>query len=210
MEIRACLLDANETLPQAYTDAMSETLQLEPISVEEYLRLEETSDIRHEYVGGYLYAMTGASRRHNKIVVNLGHRLVEAADAMGCSVHTSEVKLQISERVIYYPDLLVTCDPTDLDAYVTRRPCLVIEVLSPSTTATDRREKFLAYVRVPTLLAYLIVHQDEQRIERNWREDGSEEWQTQLISEGPVPLPCPGIELTVEQIYANLPPVAEE
>lgn len=189
---------------------MSEAFQIEPISVEEYLRREETSEIRHEYVGGYLYAMTGASRRHNKIVLNLGSRLVDAADAQDCSVHTSDVKLQVSERVIYYPDVLVSCDPEDRDAYIARHPCLVIEVLSPSTSRTDRREKFLAYDRIPTLRAYLIVHQDRHLVERNWRDNATDDWRTQLISGGIVPLPCPDLELTVEEIYRKLPPVEEE
>ena len=188
---------------------MSEAFQVEPISVEEYLRLEETSEIRHEYVGGYLYAMTGASRRHNRIVFNFANLIVDAADAQGCEVYSSDVKVQVSERVIFYPDLLVTCDPDDDDPYISRNPCLVVEVLSASTTRTDRREKFLTYVRIPTLRAYLIVHQNKQLIERNWRENATDDWQTQLIHEGIVPLPCPDVELTVEQIYRNLPPAED-
>ena len=189
---------------------MSEAYQDEPISVEEYLRLEETSEIRHEYVGGYLYAMTGASRRHNRIVTNFASLLLNAADAQGCEVYSSDVKVEVSERVYYYPDLLVTCEPDDNDAYISRSPCLVVEVLSPSTSRTDRREKFLAYDRIPTLRAYLIVHQDRQLIERNWRDNATDDWRTQLISGGIVPMPCPDIELTVEQIYRSLPPVEDE
>ncbi|HEX5166150.1 MAG TPA: Uma2 family endonuclease [Thermomicrobiales bacterium] len=188
---------------------MSEEYQVEPISVEEYLRLEETSEIRHEYVGGYLYAMTGASWRHNKIVNNFNTRIFDAADDQGCLVGITEVKLQVSERVIYSPDLLVSCDPEDRDAYIARHPCLVVEVLSPSTTRTDRREKFLAYLLIPTLRAYLIVHQDRHLVERNWRDNATDEWRTQLISGGVVPLPCPDVELTVEEIYRNLPPGAD-
>ena len=189
---------------------MSEAYQVEPISVEEYLRLEKTSEVRHEYVGGYLYAMVGASKRHNRIVANFSSLLLDAADAHGCGVYSSDVKVQISERVIFYPDLLVTCDANDNDPYISHRPCLVVEVLSPSTTRTDRREKFLTYVRIPTLRAYLIVHQNRQLIERNWRNNATDDWQTELIHEGTVPLPCPDVELTVEQIYRNLPPVEEE
>lgn len=193
----------------AYTGSMSEAFQLEPISVEEYLRLEKSSEIRHEYVGGYLYAMTGTSRRHNRIVTNFASLLLEAADAQGCGVYQSDLKVEVSERVIFYPDLLVTCDPYDNDTYISRSPCLIVEVLSPSTVRTDRREKYLAYVRIPTLRAYLIVHQDRQLVERNWRDNATDDWQTQLISEGAVPLPCPDAKLTVEQIYKNLPPVED-
>ena len=195
---------------QAYTVIMSEAYQVEPITVEEYLRLEKTSEIRHEYVGGYRYAMTGASRRHNRIIFNLASLIVDAADGQGCEVYSSDVKVQVSDRVIFYPDLLVTCDPQDVDAYISHSPCLVVEVLSPSTTRTDRREKFLTYVRIPTLRAYLIVHQDKQLVERNWRDNATDDWQTQLIYEGTVPLPCPDIELTVEEVYRNLPPVEDE
>jgi Uma2 family endonuclease len=189
---------------------MSEAIQVEPISVEEYLRLEETSEIRHEYVGGYLYAMTGASKRHNRLIFNIQNQISDAADAQGCEVYSSSVKVEVSERVIYYPDLLVTCDTHADDAYISRRPCLVVEVLSPSTSRTDRREKFLAYDRISTLRAYLIVHQDTQLIERNWRDNETDGWRTQLISGGVVPLPCPDVELTVEQVYRKLPPVDVE
>jgi Uma2 family endonuclease len=188
---------------------MSEAYQIEPISVEEYLRLEETSEIRHEYVGGYLYAMTGASWRHNKIINNFNTRIFDSADDQGCLVGTSEVKLQVSESVIYYPDLLVSCDPEDRNAYVARSPCLVVEVLSPSTERTDRREKLLSYVQIPTLRAYLVVHQDKRLVERNWRDNETDAWRTQLISGGVVPLPCPDVELTVEDIYRKLPPVED-
>lgn len=198
------------TISEAYTVAMSEAYQVEPISVEEYLRLEQTSEIRHEYVGGYLYAMTGASKRHNRLIFNFQNLITDAADAQGCEVYSSSVKVEVSERVIYYPDLLVTCDPQDDDTYISRRPCLVVEVLSPSTSRTDRREKFLAYDRIPTLRAYLIVHQDRQLIERNWRDNATDDWRTQLISGGVIPLPCPDVELTVEHIYRNLPPVEDE
>lgn len=189
---------------------MSEAVVEEPISVEEYLRLEKTSEIRHEYVGGYLYAMSGASKRHNRLIYNFQNLVTDAADAQGCEVYSSDVKVQVSERVIFYPDLLVTCDAQDVDAYISHRPCLVVEVLSPSTTRTDRREKFLSYVRIPTLRAYLIVHQNRQLIERNWRDNATDDWQTQLIHEGVVELPCPDVQLTVEQIYRNLPPVEDE
>jgi len=189
---------------------MSEAYQVEPISVEEYLRLEQTSEIRHEYVDGYLYAMTGASKRHNRLIFNFQNLVSDAADDQGCEVYSSSVKVAVSERAIYYPDLLVTCDPGDDDPYISRRPCLILEVLSPSTARTDRHEKFFAYLRIPSLRAYLIVHQDRHLVERNWRDNATDDWRTQLISGGIVPLPCPDVELTVEDIYRRLPPVDEQ
>jgi Uma2 family endonuclease len=177
----------------------------ELVSYEEYLRIEEASrDVRYELVGGVLHAMVGASKRHSLIVGNMHARLWQASRGTGCSVFVNEVKLRVNDSTVYYPDLMVVCDPEDDDPLVASRPCLVIEVLSPSTAATDRREKMVAYRQIPTLLTYLVVHQDEQRVERHWRDTPDSAWHGAFLTEGSFPLPCPDMDLSLADIYASI------
>ena len=173
------------------------------ISVEEYLRLEEEGSERNEYVAGEVYALSGASKRHNRIILNIAARLHEQTRGGPYEVYVAEVKLRAATDVIYYPDVMVACDPRDEHALMVDTPCLVVEVISPSTGTTDRREKLAAYKRIPSLQAYLIVDQDERRVERHWRE--KEEWWVQEIAEqGAVPIPCPATELSLAEIYERI------
>lgn len=176
------------------------------VDYDEYLRIEEASvDVRHELVGGVLHAMVGGTRRHSVIVANLVALLWPQARDEGCELHTGEVKLRVDRATVYYPDLMVACDPDDTNPLVVTRPCLVIVVLSPSTSATDLREKLAAYRTLPSLLAYLVVHQDEQRVERHWRETIDSPWQAAFRTAGSMPVPCPNTSIEIADIYAGLP-----
>ena len=174
------------------------------LSVAEYLRLEEAASERHEYVGGLLRAMVGVSKRHARILSNIIAVLLPEARALQCDVFASDVKLQVSADAIYYPDIAVVCDPTDTDPYIMTKPCLIVEILSPSTHDIDRHEKLLSYLRLPALQSYVIVHQDEPRIEQHWRDAHGDWWQTDLRGEGTIDLPCPACSLTLEQVYRGV------
>ena len=167
--------------------------------------MEETASVRHEYVGGMVYAMGGATRRHNSIALNIATRLLAAARGGPCRVYMEAVKLRVDD-VIYYPDVMVACGPEDEDPLIENAPCLVVEVASPSTESIDRREKMLAYRSIPTLQAYLIVNQQDKRVERYWRDKDGEWRQGEAVGEGSkVPIPCPGpFELTLPEIYEGL------
>ncbi len=178
------------------------------LSVEEYLRLEEASSVRHEYVGGELYALAGASDRHNRIAMNLAAHLWMAARGGPCRVYGSDMKLRVADDAVYYPDIQVVCDPEDTEEWYKSRPCLVVEVLSPSTEAIDRREKLLAYRRLPSLKAYVVVYRDECRVARHWRDEQGVWWQAEVEGEGRVPFPCPALELSLADIYEGLAPAA--
>ena len=103
------------------------------MTVEEYLRFEESSPIKHEYVAGDVYAMSGATARHNRIAGNVFARLLAAAKTGPCDVFLSDMRLEAAGDRYYYPDVMVICTPVgDLDV-LTRRPCVVVEVTSPST-----------------------------------------------------------------------------
>ena len=165
--------------------------------------MEETATVRHEYVGGMIYARVGTTKRHNQIGLNIASRLLGTARGGPCRVYASDVKLRVADDAIYYPDVMVTCEPEE-DPLVESYPCLVVEVASPFTESIDRREKMLAYRKIPTLQAYLIVAQDERRVERFWRNESGEWRQGEAVGEGFVPIPCPESGLPLAEIYEGL------
>jgi Uma2 family endonuclease len=174
-----------------------------PMSVDEYLAYDDASPLRHEYVGGYVHAMTGGSLRHNLIAGNVYRRPVDAARGSRCRVFTNDVRVRVDETTFYYPDVVVVCEPVDLRSVVVRNPCLVVEVLSPSTRGTDQREKLVAYQKVGTLGACLLVEPDERVVERHFR-DHDGRWRLETLS-GPerdrVIVPCPAVELSLDEVY---------
>jgi Uma2 family endonuclease len=176
-----------------------------PMSLEEYFAFEAASPVRHEYVDGEIYAMSGVTRSHSRIVMNVGARLWAAARGGPCRVHQSEVKVQVG-RIFYYPDVIVACGAEPDDERVEDAPCLLVEVISPSTEMIDRREKLFVYKGIASLAAYLIVDRDRRHVERWWR-DAEGGWRrTALEGSGAIPLPCParGLSLTLDEIYEGV------
>ena len=126
------------------------------IGEQEYLDGELHGELRHEYIDGQVYAMTGASRAHGLIVNALAYALTPGARRKQCQLFTSDMKVRLKvggKTLFYYPDLVLSCDPDDREPYFSRSPCLIIEVLSESTARIDRREKLLAYQTLPSLMA---------------------------------------------------------
>jgi Uma2 family endonuclease len=181
---------------------------LTPISENDYLNLEADSPVRHEFVGGQAYAMAGASVRHNRIAGKLYASLLALAPR-NCQVLIGDVKLKADTwPTYYYPDVMVVCDPDDNDPLVKTRPCLLVEVLSPKTEAIDRREKLTAYQRLPSLREYLLIAQDEIRVER-YRRLNLREWVVEIHTPGDIlKLDCIDLELPVEALYDGLEGVA--
>lgn len=139
-----------------------------PLSPEAYLQGELHSDIKHEYVDGEVYAMAGASEAHNTICLALASQLYAHLRGSPCRVFMADMKTAVptlKKQRFYYPDIQVACDAKDDDAYVKKQPKLIIEVLSPSTERKDRAEKFYAYRTLDSLAEYVLVAQDEQRVE---------------------------------------------
>ncbi|MDN5697915.1 MAG: Uma2 family endonuclease [Rubrobacter sp.] len=176
------------------------------LSVEEYLELEEQATTRHEYVGGELYALAGASDRHNRISGNIFAALRSASRGGPCRVYMSDMRLRLEDDTFYYPDVMVICEPLESqNPTFQREPCLLVEVTSQSTETIDRREKLAAYKAIPTLKAYLIVSQDREWIQ-HYRRDENGAWQRgDLVNEGRLSLPCPPESaLSVEEVYEGL------
>jgi Uma2 family endonuclease len=137
------------------------------LTPEEYLQLEETSPIKHEYIDGYIYAMAGALDPHVTIALNLAVLLRSHVRGTGYRVYIADMKARIeSLNRYYYPDVMVTCDQRDQETPAYKRfPCLIVEVLSNSTEAFDRGDKFADYQELETLQEYVLINTKRQRVE---------------------------------------------
>ena len=137
------------------------------LTPEEYLRLEVKSDIKHEYIDGEVYAMAGATDIHVTIAGNIFALLLSHLRGSGCRVYISDMKVRIeSKNRFYYPDVLVTCEDKDRENSTFKKfPSLIIEVLSESTEAFDRGDKFADYQSLPSLQEYVLVNTKKARIE---------------------------------------------
>lgn len=137
------------------------------ISPEDYLKAEETSSIKHEYRQGEVYAMAGASNIHVIIGGNLFAKLRNHLRGSGCQAYISDTKAHIeSIDIYYYPDVIVSCDQRDkaFDNFL-RYPCLIVEVLSSTTEAFDRGDKFADYRQMESLQEYVLVSQTRMNVE---------------------------------------------
>ncbi len=152
------------------------------MSESEYFELEESSQVRHEYVAGRIWSMVGASARHGVIVSNLNHHIYEPIRQAGCRAYATDMKVKVeASQSFYYPDLVVSCERFDPKSNFLVAPCLIVEVLSPSTQIVDRREKLTAYRHIPSLTEYVLVYQDKMQIEV-YRKDNAGSWHCQLFS----------------------------
>ncbi|NJN00404.1 MAG: Uma2 family endonuclease [Aquincola sp.] len=163
---------------------MSSTLRA-PIALFDYLTREESNQVRHEYVGGEVHAMVGGTLRHNRIAGNIYRLLTDRLHGAPCQVFMEGVKLHVQAAdAVYYPDVLVYCGSSVADdTKVLQDAALVVEVLSDSTVEIDRREKLVAYRKLPALRGYWIVSQREQRVEARAR-DATGQWLAQTYGPG--------------------------
>ena len=175
------------------------------MTAEEYLRFDESSPLKHEFVAGEVYAMSGVTLRHNRISLNIATHLSAAAGDGPCQVFSTDVRLRADSDVYYYPDVMVVCgNVAELDIVVTE-PCVVVEVTSPSTGRIDRREKLTAYRSIPSVRAYLIVDHRRRRVERHWRTDVGAAWnREEIVGDGGVTVPCLNVELSLDTIYRRV------
>ena len=181
------------------------------ISPDEYLEGERSAEVRHEYVDGHVYAMAGASDDHNRIAGNIFAELRERLRGHRCEPFINDMKVKIPPAfadVYYYPDVLVACDPTDNARYFRERPTVLIEVLSPETERTDRREKAIAYRQIPTVEAYVLVEQERMAATILRRTEPG--WQSEVIEKrgSILKLPGIGVEIPLERIYERTPVAA--
>jgi Uma2 family endonuclease len=142
-------------------------LMVQPkLTLEAYLAWENEQPEKHEFYRGEVFAMVGARRSHGCVVGNLMRHLGNQLAGTPCRPFCEGMKVQIDQDTVLYPDVFVTCDKADLATeMIFRAPTLVVEVLSPTTQAYDRSQKFALYRRIPALKEYILVDPETLRIE---------------------------------------------
>ena len=177
------------------------------ISPEEYLDWEEDQPTKHEYFHGRIYAMTGGSLEHVTVIQNLGASLSNRLRGGKCRVFTSELRVKVDATGLYtYPDASVVCGEMQLDrrtkSVTLLNPTLIIEVLSPSTEAYDRGDKFNHYRRLPSLTDYILISTRSAQVEHFQRHE-DENWllTVRTGNEATLTIKALGIELPFTEIY---------
>ena len=178
------------------------------LTVAEYEAIEAATGLKHEYVLGEVYALAGATEAHNNIAGNIIAALKPACREAHCRVVGSDQKLQVQDdEIFYYPDIQVLCDPKDDDPLIKRRPCVIVEISSPSTRTSDHREKLLAYRGIESLNLYLIVATDRREVVVHIRQ-GDSEWGSYVAgTKESIEIPClHGYRLSLDDIYIDVLP----
>ena len=177
------------------------------LTLEEYLQMEEKSDIKHEYIDGEIYAMAGASDPHVTVALNLASSLRSHVRGSGCRVYISDMKAQIEKlNRYYYPDVMVTCDERDKETSGSKKYySLIVEVLSESTESFDRGDKFADYQLVETLQEYVLINTKRRRVEC-FRRSTQGLWilQTYTPEQQSFELKSIGFEGTIEDLYEDV------
>ena len=173
------------------------------MSIEDYLAFEDRSAVKHEFAAGEVFAMAGASERHNRISMNTAGALHQFTRRTKCSTFVSDMKVKI-DQVIYYPDVLVACDAEDSAPYFKTAPSLIVEVLSTSTERIDRGEKLYNYRQIATLKAYVLVSQNDVRVDV-YRRAGSQ-WYFESYADlsDLISLECPETVISLADIYERI------
>lgn len=177
---------------------MATAQQHATISEADYLESEKISEIKHEYIDGYVYAMSDASANHNRIAGNCCSEFRAGLKGKPCQPYTSDMKVRVGSKY-FYPDVIVDCTTIAGDSYYTEAPTLLIEVLSKSTRRTDETIKRMAYMQIPTLQEYVLIEQDIVDVEVVRRANG---WLSEHYFMGDeITFASIGLTLTVEEIY---------
>lgn len=175
------------------------------LSLSEFLDWENSQPQRHEFHRGEVFAMVGARRAHGRVVLNLGRRISEALQGLPCQAFVENMKVQVAEDTVLYPDVFVTCDSADLATdMIFRSPLLVLEVLSPTTQAYDRSQKFALYRRLESLREYVLVDPETRRVEA-FRRSAQGQWVLDDMSDTEVlVLPCIDGRIPLVQVFEGL------
>ncbi len=183
-------------------------IQTKPtMSVADYLEWEAGEEFKHEFIDGEVIEMTGGTRNHSRIMINLTLAIGRQLDDAALTLHSSELRVKISDTRYVYPDLSAVCGQEMLedDSELTLlNPIFVVEVTSPSSMSYDRVDKLGFYLEVPSIEAYLIVDQDRLRADLYFRAD--EGWLLRVFNspDDVIPLRTLDCELPLEQVYRGI------
>jgi len=172
------------------------------MSVEDYLVLNRNSkDARYEYLDGELRMLAGGSPDHSIIIANLTAAIKGSLKGSQCRVYNSDLQLRLSEKRYVFPDVTISCDERDRNQKeMIRHPRVVVEVLSPTTEATDRGKKAAYYRACPTIQEYMMVDSEEVFVEVHRREE--ERWTINTFEPGDtITLESFGIQFPIEDAY---------
>lgn len=187
---------------------MSEPAPGEEMSFADYIAREKTSEVKHQFLDGEVFAMAGGTLEHAQLAANIIGGLTSRLHGGPCRVFTSDARIRVSATgLTTYPDVSVICGPIERDPEdpnTATNPKLIVEVLSESTEAFDRGKKFEHYRKIPSLVAYLLVSQDEPLIEVYTRNDDGTWTLAEARPPGEVRLEALGCRLSVAEIYAGV------
>lgn len=174
-----------------------------PLSHAEYLEMEASSPVKHEYIAGQVYAMVGTSDIHNIISGNVYIALRNHLKGSPCRVFMADVKAKLDQAdAFYYPDVMVSCE-TAANAYYREQPRLIVEVLSESTARFDAGDKRRDYQALPSLQEYVLVSQECMDV-RVWRR-GEDGWAATIYTDSAViPLASVDLQIPIEQVYEDV------
>ena len=166
---------------------------------------EGVSGERFELIDGVAVAMTGASRRHNRAAFKLARQLDDLAGPQGCETYIEGTRLQLADDTFVYPDVMVTCEG-ETDDYTVTAPCLVVEVLSPSTGWADHGRKRTKYLALPSLKHYLLGNIENKSIEHYFRFDTAYGWSFEMVdietsSSSTMNLTCPKGSIDLVDVF---------
>jgi Uma2 family endonuclease len=184
---------------------MSAAMGQPRMSAEQYFAWEAGQPGKHEFVAGEVFAMVGATRKHNLVAGNVYRHLASRLEGSPCRAFISDLKLEVAAAsAFFYPDVLVTCSAQDLKAdQVMTAPSVIIEVLSPSTGACDRGDKFAAYRLIASLQEYLLIDPETHRID-GFRREGERWIVIDRAGDEPVAFASLGVELSREDIFRDV------
>jgi Uma2 family endonuclease len=188
------------------------------VPLEIYFKREAVSESKHKYQDGVIVAMAGASSAHVRITTNLTRLIGNQLEGNPCEPFDSDMRVLVEScNAVYYPDLTVACEPprfAETPMATLLNPALIVEVLSPSIERADRGVKFDAYRLLNSIRAYVLVSQDEPRIEFFCRQaDGSWRYEVARGLEATLRLEAVGCELRLADVYARVefsPALVEE
>lgn len=174
-------------------------------SLAEYLAWEAEQATRHEFFRGEIFAMVGGRRGHGRIVANLMRHLGNHLDDTPCQAFSKNMKVQVGDDAVLYPDVFVTCDKRfSADDRVFTEPVLVIEVLSPSTQRYDRREKFAIYRKLSSLREYVLIDPDTRGVEvYRPHADGTATF-VDMTDQGMLVLESVGCRMALEALFKGM------
>ena len=142
------------------------------IGTADYLQDELKRETKHEYLNGQIYAMAGASKNHQHIIMNIGSIFRGHLRNTPCDTFASDIKVRIGDLAFFYPDVIVACQDDTDDNYYTEKPTIIVEVLSKSTRRTDETTKRRLYQTLPSLQEYVLIEQDIVDVEVCRRSQG--------------------------------------